>query len=61
VETKLLRGKPPGEILRVASDCQAELIVMGVQGRGAADLMFVGSTTQRVVREATCPVLTLRR
>ena len=58
--TMVLRGKPWREILRIASDRQAELIVMGVQGRGAADLMFFGSTTQHVVREATCPVLTLR-
>jgi nucleotide-binding universal stress UspA family protein len=60
-DTMLLRGKPWREILRIAADRQAELIVMGVQGRGAADLMFFGSTTQHVVREATCPVLTLRR
>ena len=60
-ETMLLRGKPWREILRIAADRQAELIVMGVHGRGAADLMFFGSTTQHVVREATCPVLTLRR
>jgi len=38
-----------------------DLIVMGVQGRGAADLLFCGSTAQHVVREASCPVLTLRR
>jgi nucleotide-binding universal stress UspA family protein len=57
----LVRGKPWREILRIASDRQAELIVMGVQGRGAADLMFFGSTAQHVVREATCPVLTIRR
>ena len=59
-ETMLLRGKPGREILRIASDRRAELIVMGVQGRGAADLLFFGSTTQHVVREASCPVLTLR-
>jgi nucleotide-binding universal stress UspA family protein len=59
-DTMLVRGKPWREILRIAADRQAELIVMGVQGRGAADLMFFGSTTQHVVREATCPVLTLR-
>ena len=35
--------------------------VMGVQGRGAVDLLFFGSTTQHVVRDATCPVLMLRR
>jgi nucleotide-binding universal stress UspA family protein len=60
-ESILLRGKPWREILQVASDRQAELIVMGVQGRGAADLLFFGSTTHHVVRQAVCPVLTLRR
>ena len=60
-DTMLPRGKPWREILRIAADRQAELIVMGVHGRGAADLMFFGSTTQHVVREASCPVLTLRR
>ena len=59
-ETLLARGKPWREILRVAADRQADLIVMGVQGRGVVDLMFFGSTTQHVVRDATCPVLTLR-
>ena len=59
-ESMLLRGKPWREILRVASERQAELIVMGVQGRGAADLLFFGSTTHHVVRQAECPVLTLR-
>ena len=45
----------------VAAEQQSNLIVMGVRGRGAADLMFFGSTTQHVVRRAACPVLTLRR
>jgi nucleotide-binding universal stress UspA family protein len=53
-------GKPYREILRVAATPPADLIVMGVQGRGAADLLFFGSTAQNVVRQATCPVLTLR-
>jgi len=59
-ESILLRGRPWREILQVASDRQAELIVMGVHGRGAADLLFFGSTTHHVVRQAACPVLTLR-
>jgi nucleotide-binding universal stress UspA family protein len=54
-------GKPSREILRVASEPQSDLIVVGVQGRGAASVMFFGSTTNHVVREATCPVLTIRR
>ena len=61
VETLLATGKPYREILRVAAEQQADLIVMGVQGRGAVDLMFFGSTTQHVVRQAACPVLTLRK
>jgi universal stress protein A len=61
VETMMVRGRPSREILRIAGEQQSELIVMGVQGRGAGDLLFFGSTTNHVVREATCPVLTLRR
>jgi nucleotide-binding universal stress UspA family protein len=61
VETMVSSGKPSREILRIAADQQSDLIVVGVHGRGAADLMFFGSTTNHVVREATCPVLTVRR
>jgi nucleotide-binding universal stress UspA family protein len=60
VESLTTRGKPWREVLRVADETQSDLIVMGVQGRGPADLLFFGSTTQHVVREAPCPVLTLR-
>ena len=60
VESLLTHGKPWREILRVAGERQTDLIVLGVQGRGASDLLFFGSTTQHVVREASCPVLTLR-
>jgi nucleotide-binding universal stress UspA family protein len=53
-------GKAYREILRVAADEAADLIVLGVQGRTAADLLLFGSTTQHVVRQAQCPVLTIR-
>lgn len=49
------------EILRVADDQQADLIVLGAHGRGVVDSMFVGSTAQHVVRTAACPVLTVRQ
>jgi nucleotide-binding universal stress UspA family protein len=52
--------RPWQEILRVANEGHADLIVVGVQGRSAVDLMFFGSTTQQVIRQASCPVLTLR-
>ena len=59
VDTVVL-GKAWKEILRVADEEQADLIVMGVAGRSTADLLLFGSTTQHVVRQATCPVLTIR-
>jgi nucleotide-binding universal stress UspA family protein len=54
-------GKPYVEILRVAAEESADLIVLGVHGRKTIDLAMFGSTTNHVVRRATCPVLTLRR
>lgn len=61
VETHLATGRPYREILRVAAEQQSDLIVIGIHGRGATDLLFFGSTAQHLVRQATCPVLTLRR
>jgi nucleotide-binding universal stress UspA family protein len=55
-----LTGNADREILRVANEREADLIAMGVHGRGAMDLLFFGSTTSHVIREAICPVLTLR-
>jgi nucleotide-binding universal stress UspA family protein len=60
VETILTSGKPYREILRVASERGSGLIVIGIQGRGALDRLFFGSTAQHVVRQAACPVLTIR-
>jgi len=48
------------EILRAAEREQSDLIVMGVMGRSAADMLFFGSTTNHVVRAASAPVLTVR-
>jgi nucleotide-binding universal stress UspA family protein len=59
VETIVRSGKPYRELLSVAKEKGAELIVMGVRGRNPLDLMLFGSTTQHVVRQAECPVLTI--
>jgi nucleotide-binding universal stress UspA family protein len=53
-------GNPRQEIVRAAREANAGLIVMGVRGRGAVDLMLFGSTTHHVIREAHRPVLTVR-
>ena len=60
ISTVLARGKAYREILRIAAERSSELIVIGVHSRGVADMLFLGSTTQHVVRQATCPVLTIR-
>lgn len=60
VETAMRSGTPYREILAMADDTRTELIVLGVQGRSAVDQMFFGSTANHIVRQAACPVLTVR-
>jgi nucleotide-binding universal stress UspA family protein len=60
-EAHVRHGKAHVEILRVAVERHADLIVLGVHGRQAIDMALFGSTTNQVVRRARCPVLTLRR
>lgn len=52
-------GKAGREILQYARDARAELIVIGVSGRGALDRALLGSTAHQVLRDAPCPVLTV--
>jgi nucleotide-binding universal stress UspA family protein len=58
--SKVAYGKPYREILEVAESEGTDLIVMGVRGRNPLDLTVFGSTTNQVVRRASCPVLTLK-
>jgi nucleotide-binding universal stress UspA family protein len=58
-EPKVVHGRPYEQILAAAQEVSADLIVLGVHGRNALDLMLFGSTTNQVIRRATCPVLTL--
>jgi nucleotide-binding universal stress UspA family protein len=53
-------GRPYLEVLRIAEERAADLIVIGVRGRGSFDITLFGSTTNQVVRRATCPVVTIR-
>ena len=56
VAFKIRTGKPATEILREASESNAELIVMSSHGRSGMRKMFFGSTTERVLRETSVPV-----
>jgi nucleotide-binding universal stress UspA family protein len=60
VETVVREGAAYREILKLAVAGQTDLIVMGVHGRGAIDLLVFGSNTARVIRAADCPVLIVR-
>ncbi|MDZ4734520.1 MAG: universal stress protein [Nitrospirota bacterium] len=53
-------GKPAEEIMKVASQQQTDLIVMGAQGLGAIARFLVGSVSTRVVQQANCSVLVVR-
>jgi universal stress protein A len=53
-------GQPDVEIVRVAAEQHAQMIVMGTQGRTGLDRLLLGSVAERVVRTAPCPVLTVR-
>ena len=58
-QTALLDGQPHEELTRYAEKNNVDLIVLGVRGQGLAETLFVGSTTDRVVRRSPCPVLSV--
>ncbi len=59
-ETIVVTGVPYEEIIRVASEKESSLIVIGTHGRTGLDHLIFGSTAERVVRSAPCPVMTVR-
>jgi len=60
VRVAMRDGVPHAEIVALATDERAALIVLGTHGRGGLDRALLGSVADRVVRLATCPVLTVR-
>ncbi|GAB7091923.1 universal stress protein [Halorubrum luteum] len=53
-------GSPYRNILQYAEEQGVDLIVMGTHGRRGVDRYLLGSVTEKVVRTADCPVLTVR-
>jgi len=51
------QGRAGREILKYAREHHAEIVVVGVSGRGAIDRALLGSTAQQILRDAPCPVL----
>jgi nucleotide-binding universal stress UspA family protein len=60
IEYTVLRGVPYEEILRFEKEKDIDLIVIGTHGRRGLDRFLFGSTAEKVVRYAHCPVLTVR-
>jgi len=64
-ETKVVvlirRGKAYDQIVTAARSLKIDLIIIATHGRTGLDKMLLGSTAERVVRYAPCPVLTVRR
>ncbi len=56
----VLAGSPVKQIIRFAQERGVDLIVMGRTEQSGLDRLVAGSTTERVVRTAPCPVLTVR-
>jgi nucleotide-binding universal stress UspA family protein len=53
-------GSPHEQLLRLAREEGAQLIVVGARGHSALERMLFGSTSRQLVREAPCPVLVVR-
>src|SRR5919199_1249689 len=60
VHTEACQGTPFAEIIRFAREKEIDLIVMGTHGRSGLAHVLLGSVTEKVVRKAPCPVLTVR-
>jgi nucleotide-binding universal stress UspA family protein len=58
--TLVRRGNPVQQIVDVARDLEIDLIILSTHGRTGLKHVFLGSTTENVVRGAPCPVLVVR-
>lgn len=61
VKQLLRMGTPFHGIQTIITEQKADLVVMGTSGRGQLEEMIIGSNTEKVVRHAHCPVLTVQK
>src|SRR5262249_1113745 len=57
IETLVETGVPYRIILRMLEDEKIDLLVMNIHGKGMLDRALLGSTAERVIRAASCPVM----
>ncbi|MBI5354227.1 MAG: universal stress protein [Chloroflexi bacterium] len=60
IHTELIEGNPAEAIIDVATTRKSDVIVMGSRGLGTLAGLLLGSTSQKVVAHAPCPVLIVR-
>ncbi len=60
VHSKLLFGYPTDAILQFVKEVQADLICMAPHGHSPLERFLLGSTTEKIIRNAPCPVLVYR-
>ncbi|CAB1074844.1 hypothetical protein D1AOALGA4SA_2664 [Olavius algarvensis Delta 1 endosymbiont] len=58
-QISIMEGQPYDELVKFADTRDIDMIVLGVRGHGLVKTLFLGSTTDRVVRNAPCPVLSV--
>ncbi len=59
-EHRLVLGVASEDIVRIANEESADLIVIGTHGRSGLKRVLMGSVAEAVMRHASCPVLTLK-
>jgi universal stress protein A len=59
-EKAVRHGKASVQIIKMAREVKADLIVMGSHGRTGVSHVIIGSVAEAVVRHAYCPVLVVR-
>lgn len=60
IHTEILEGDPANAVIEVAKTRKSDIIVMGSRGLGRLAGLLLGSTSQKVVAHASCPVLIVR-
>lgn len=60
VSREVLQGAPADEIVRYGQKENVDLIVLGTHGRSGLEHALIGSVAEKVVRNASCPVLTVK-
>ncbi len=61
IEALVVQGIPFAEIISIAKTNKVDMIVMGTHGRTGLAHIMIGSVSEKVVRKAHCPVLTVRQ